>query len=460
MSNTQIISELVDSIKYEQLPDEVIEQVKKITLHVIAVSLAAEPIPQAKTVKQLVQNKKGKKLATVWGGKGEKVELESAVFANATLADILDWEDCSWSGHPSAGAVSVAFALAESYGLSGKDYITSIAAAYEGYQRIACSVKPTPEYRTQYGSGLISWQTFVSTFVAAKILKLNVDEINQAIGATLYQTPIGISRHAGHNKKSDIYHYAHGTDARNALFAVELTKAGFDNGMDYLDGPQGYWHFVSNQQDEDWYTKPLGRPWYINETYIKHWPANMWVQTPLEILSHIYAEHPFTADEVEQILVSPDIDRIVGDYSKTTRTTLDAQFNTGFCLASFILDQNPGPQWFLEDKLVDSKVIELASKVSGFGEKITTGNCFAIFATGSFPEVTVKVILRDGTILSKTENYPKGHPRNDTTLEEEEGFFRKVTHNYLSEDKIEKFITLVEHMESVEDFSQLADCVW
>ena len=60
-----------------------------------------------------------KKEATIVGD-GSKVPCAAAAFANGTLADILDWEDCSWTGHPSAGAIPAALAMGELVKASGK----------------------------------------------------------------------------------------------------------------------------------------------------------------------------------------------------------------------------------------------------------------------------------------------------------------------------------------------------
>ncbi len=67
-------------------------------------------------------------------GERTKVSCIQAAFANGTLADILGWEDCSWTAHPSANAIPAALAIDERLSASGRDYITSIVAGYEVYQ--------------------------------------------------------------------------------------------------------------------------------------------------------------------------------------------------------------------------------------------------------------------------------------------------------------------------------------
>ena len=457
MSNTQKLSELVAGIKYEDLPASVIEQVKRLTIHTVGVSIASNPIKTTRNAIKLAEANGGTQEATIWGGNGKKVTAESAAFANATQADVLDWEDCSWTGHPSAGAIAAAFTVAEARHKTGKDYITAVAAAYEGYQRIASSVQPSGEYLKGHSWGLSSWQIFGSTLAATKLIGLDADKTNQAIGATVYVTPVAVGLHAAGPAKSDIYHYAHGTDAYNGIFAAKIAEVGFDNGKDYLDGPIGYWSTVSDRNDQSWFSRNLRDDnWLINETYLKHWPANMWIQTPLEILDAIYKEHPFTADEVKEITLSPITTLTATSYEESARTTLDAQFNASFCFAAYILNPTPSADWFTEDQLEKSEILKLAAKFHEEGETVTPRDNFNVFQQRDFPEMTVTVKLNDGTVLTKTLAYPKGHPVNNTTLEEEYELFRRITAPFIGEENAEKFISSIDSLENVDDIANIA----
>lgn len=452
-SNTQQVSEFIESIRYEDFPPEVIEQVKRLTIHTIGVSIAAAPIEQAQNAIRLSEEKGGKPEATIWGGNGQKVPAEDAAFSNATLADILDWEDCSWTGHPSAGVIAAAYAVAEGLGTSGKDYITAVVTGYEGYQRVAMAVQPSREYYQNHSWGLSSWQIFGSQIAAAKLYGLDAKKINQSFGAAVYAAPGPLGLHAG-AEKSDVYHFAHGIDAYNGIFASKLARAGIENGTDYLDGPRGYWSLVSDRNDESWYLRDAGSRWLILETYIKHWPANMWVQTPLELLDAIYKEHPFTADKVKEIRLSPVTTLTALDYSKTPRTTLDAQFNASFCLAAYILNPDLQAGWFTADQLNRKELIALAAKVKEVGETLTPTDHFDVFKTGSFPEMSLEIDLKDGTVLSKTLRYPKGHPKNNTTLEEEYALFRKITAPFIGGEKAENFIKAIDDLENLENLAE------
>ena len=208
--------------------------------------------------------------------------------------------------------------------------------------------------------------------------------------------------------------------------------------------------------DESWYTKDLGEKWLIEETYIKHWPANMWVQTPLELLDALYKEEKFQAEDVKEIRLNPTTSLTRLNYRETAKTTLDAQFNLSFCLAAYLLNQEPSAYWFTKDQLDREEVLTLADKVKSIGDvKIPTDN-FDVFKAGSFPEMTLEIDLKNGKTLSKTIRFPKGHPQNNTTLDEEKELFKKVAVPVIGKEKAEGFLEQIDRLEELESLEQAA----
>ena len=99
---TQIIADYLSELKYEDIPAEVIERAKLVTLHTIGAAIAAVKTEAGSNIIDVAKTLgNGGKEATIIGD-GTKVGLGNAVLASGTLADLLDWEDCSWTGHPSA----------------------------------------------------------------------------------------------------------------------------------------------------------------------------------------------------------------------------------------------------------------------------------------------------------------------------------------------------------------------
>ena len=462
-THTQRLANYLAGLRYEELPDQAIEQAKKLTLHTVGAAIAALGLEASRKPIAIALENGGRPEATLWGSSGgKKVSASEAAFSNSTLSDLLDWEDCSWTGHGSAGVIPVSLAMGEKYHISGKDYLTAVVAGFEGYHRAAMAVQPTQEYlKSGNGWGLISWQVFAGAIPAGKILKLDPYRFNQLFGACQYLTIVPTNRHSEGNRKSDVYHFCHGFCARNGIAAAMVTEQGFSNLDNCFEGEtSAYWQFLSDQLNYDWLVKDLGTHWYINDTYLKHWPANMWVQTAMEALDRIMKRRPFGAEEVEAIRVSPTLGMVCGNYAESSRTCLDAQFSIGYCMTAYIMDKThtPGSHWFSEERLNDQALIDFAnSKYQFFGPSVTTLDCFEEFRKNSFPESEVEVHLTDGTVLTEAVRYPKGHPQNNFTMWEEGAHFRNCCGPYMDQGQIDHILQAVEHLEEMDDVAALPE---
>ncbi len=446
---TRLMSELSVNMKYEDLPDEVIEQVKKLTMLTLGVSLGAYPIGVAKRAIGMTKEKGGKKESTILAD-GAKVPMEEAAFVNATMADCLDWEDCTWTGHASAGAIPTALAVSEANKASGKDYITAVVAGYEVYQRIAMAVQASAEYRKEKNAwGLVSWQIYSCVIPAAKLMGLDVEKTQQALGVALYQVNAPTSKHTL-TPKSDVYHYAHGFCARDGITSALIAKSGIDGLYDSLDEPGCYANVISDKYDTEWYFR---KGYLIMETMFKHWPANIWIQGPLDALDALIKENEIKAYDVKEITVSPIYPMTNTFQPEGYAGVMDAQFSVPFCLATLLLDPNPGYNWFTEERLTDPEILAMAGKIKGAPPVTDRHKSFALFQAGSFPEVTVTVTLNDNAQYVKNLQYPKGHARNKLTWDELKDRFRLGASACLKAEKVEKLIDAIENLDTIKDMS-------
>ena len=142
MNNSAALSQFAVNLKYEDIPAEVIEMAKKMAIQTIGAALASKEMDFTQSVLDFSKKYSSGPADATLMLDGRKTSLLGAVFANSIISDNIDWEDCSWTGHPSAGLVPAALALAEARGKSGKDFLTAIIAGFEVYQRIAMVIQP------------------------------------------------------------------------------------------------------------------------------------------------------------------------------------------------------------------------------------------------------------------------------------------------------------------------------
>lgn len=452
---TDTLSKFVNDLKYEDIPSEVIERAKMIVLHTIGAALASKDHPMAEQAVRLGKLAGvGGPQATLWTD-GSKVSMISAALANGTLSDILNWEDCSWTGHPSAAAVPVALAVAEAQKRSGKEFLTAVVLAYECYQRIAMVVQPPEDWNINNGWGLICWQIFAGMVPAAKFAELSDERMNQAFGFGATACPIPSNLHEV--TMSDECHFEYGMRAKDGILCAMCAKAGVDNYMDCFDDPWSFELHMTSSNRPDWYTKDLGKRWLTMETMLKHWPANMYLQNTMEITSDLIQQHGISADRVEEVVVDPPVAQCMEVNAEGFTSVQQAQFSVPFMLASLILDPVPGAQWFEEKKLTDSNVLDLAARVHpGKSAANDILQLFRDFQEGNTPETTVTIRTVDGKEYSQSMQYHPGHPKNMFSREELKRSFHVQTRKVLTAEKADK---IAEAFLNIDQYNDVADAV-
>jgi 2-methylcitrate dehydratase PrpD len=461
-SYTEQLTKLLCDLRFDDIPADVIEQVKKLTMHVIGVSIASYPTEQCKRSVKLAQSRGGVPEATVWCSDGQKVPIENACFANGTMTDIMDWEDCSWIGHPTPCVIPVCLGFAERDQSSGKDYILNMVTALEGYTRAGMAMQPTRDYVNDgFRFPLLSVSILASSIAAAKCLGLDKDPkvFEQVFGAATYHMQVPSNKHSHLENMSDIWHYGQGIASRNGVNAALITAQGFDNCYAALDDWDGLWKMISDQHRTEWYTKDWKKAWYTKEIVMKHWPINIWVEAPVDGMATLYERHKFSLSDVKAVRVSPPANILVADYAASARGMLDAMFNIAYCCTAYLMKpDSPGYDWFTPEMRNSEELIAFTKKFSYPGDFVITYDHFVGFmGTGEFPEVTVEVELNDGTVCKESLRYPKGHPRNNFTLEECAADFRTCCTPFLGKEKTEKFLAAVLDLENISNMKPIAE---
>ncbi len=469
---TQELSEYAVSLKYEDLPPEVVERAKMIMLQTVGAALAAKGTPIYDRIMKMAREANGGSGGdtTVWGA-GEKLAAVNAALVLGTATDALDWEDCSWTGHPSAGIIPCAWLAAEERHKSGKDLITAIVTGYEVYQRIAMAVQPSDERWKKKGWGLTSWQIFGCILPVAKLYGFDARKINQAIGMGCECSTLPVAYHA--TTMSDFYHYEHGYRARDGFVIAKAVEKGIHNQRDALDEPRCYTGVIcgddgsngsgettirSGEADLTWLTRDLGKRYLIMETLLKHWPANMWVQTPVELIKDMSERHGFGAGDIEEIVVDPPVKGRMWAPDEGFTSVTHAQFSIPFVIASWLRDPNPGAHWYTAEKMKDPKTIALAKRVKfGDSPEESPMSSFKMFREErGYPMKTVTVTLKDGTRYEGKMDCHPGHPKNMMSREEFSNRFRVQAAPALGDKELEKALEVLCNIESVEDISALA----
>ena len=443
--NTKQIVHFVKELKYEDIPPVVIERAKMMVLHTVGVCLCSSELQEIKDAIEIAKEMSpgGEEIATIWAD-GKKVSWEAATFVAGTMGDMLDWEDCSVTGHPSAGIITTAVVAGEVLKKSGKDVLTAIVAGYEVYQRIALAGR----------TNIVSYNIFGNLTVLMKLLDLSEEKMNRAFGIGTACSIISCNVHEA--TMSDSLNYLYGfknestvTMIKTAMLGIENMEDAFDDGTAYLN------HTV--EPDITWLTKDLGTEWFLmSMILVKHSPANVFVQTYAELARNLINKYKFNPDDVEEIIIRPSV-AVRHWYSDWGyKSVTQAQFSIPYCTACAMYHPEPGAIWYQPETMVDPKIVALMNKVKADGFVKMTGLKFIKdLIDGKHPEKFMIVRMKDGTEYVESAFTHPGHPSYMLTRDEFKDRFRLETKNVLSAEKAESAMDCICHLEQYEDASVL-----
>ena len=443
--NTKQIVHFVKELKYEDIPPVVIERAKMMVLHTVGVCLCSSELQEIKDAIEIAKEMSpgGEEIATIWAD-GKKVSWEAATFVAGTMGDMLDWEDCSVTGHPSAGIITTAVVAGEVLKKSGKDVLTAIVAGYEVYQRIALAGR----------TNIVSYNIFGNLTVLMKLLDLSEEKMNRAFGIGTACSIISCNVHEA--TMSDSLNYLYGfknestvTMIKTAMLGIENMEDAFDDGTAYLN------HTV--EPDITWLTKDLGTEWFLmSMILVKHSPANVFVQTYAELARNLINKYKFNPDDVEEIIIRPSVAFRHWYSDWGYKSVTQAQFSIPYCTACAMYHPEPGAIWYQPETRVDPKIVALMNKVKADGFVKMGGNKFIKdLIEGKHPEKFMTVRLKDGTEYTESLFTHPGHPSYMLTRDEFKDDFRMLTRYVLTPKKIEGAIETICHLDEYDDVSGL-----
>src|SRR5246127_404068 len=145
MSLSRDLAAFVANLRYDDLPAEVVDRAKGVTLEALCSALVGHDFPAARQALALMKEEEagGGGAATVLCD-GAKLTKAGAAFVNAeTIFAGGKWDTFRMLTHPGVAILPAALVAAEITGASGTEFLTAIAAGYEGMERMAAEFIPT-----------------------------------------------------------------------------------------------------------------------------------------------------------------------------------------------------------------------------------------------------------------------------------------------------------------------------
>jgi 2-methylcitrate dehydratase PrpD len=373
-----------------------------------------------------------------------RTSIVSAAFANAMFGHADETDDFHpfTKAHPGCAVVPAAFAMAESRGGSGDEFLKAVTLGYDLCCRFLMALGPAHVRATHKSAEGLS-STFGAAAAAASLARFDEARMRYAISYAAQQVSGVWSwvRDAEHVEKAFDFS---GMGARNGIAAATMVEAGFTGVADALDGERNVIDAVSDEPAPEELVADLGRRFYVEETAIKTFPVGYPIQSPLDAFFTLRREHGLTADDVERMLV-----RLPEDGARIVDNRAMPDVNCQHIMAVALVD---GTITFENshsfERMSDPEVRSVRERI----ELVADPSLVTVEAPRSG---FVEVSLRDGRSFNRFVSHAPGTPENPLDWDRLSAKARGLMAPILGADRAEQLIAVVDSLEDVRDIRDL-----
>ena len=450
----EVLAEFAVNSKYEDLPRETTDQVKRYVLDVIGCTIGSSRRPQINILTEVLKEQGGQPYSSIFAH-GFKTSPMNAALLNGTMGHALDFDDDHREGtmHPSVAVFPAVFAVGEKRNASGKDFMRSFILGLEVMIRLGESLLGQSYYQGFHPTGTCG--VFGAATACATIMGLDVLRTKYALGIA-GSFSAGTQECTGEGAWQKPLQAGH--PAMGGVLAAALAEKEFIGAGTVFDGPYGLIKALSykDQYEYDRITETLGRKWEMTETSIKVHACCRFSGPVTDCALDLY-EQGVRAKNVKKITAK------VGEFTVKMlcypidrklrpQTHVDAQFSLPYAIAVALCKNRTGIKEFSADAIHDPEVLALAEKVTWELDPEAEK-----WYPKAYP-ATVMTELNDGRVLQAHVDYPKGDPENPASDEEIIAKFNSLAEPYVERDKREKIVEAVMRLENI-NIVELAELV-
>ena len=439
---TDLLSAYACRLTYQDLPPEVVHQVKRTLVDTVGCALGGFHAEPSVIARRLASRVTSTMPSRILGTKDDSAP-DMAGFANGVMARYLDCNDSYFSpggGHPS-DMIPAILAMASPLGSDGRTVITAITLAYEVFCRLSDEVV----------AGDLGWDQGIFSVVGAacgagKVLGLGRPAMAHALSlAVVPNLPLGATRVG---ELSMWKGCAAACATRAGIFAAQLAREGMTGPAEAFDGPRGLWEQAVGQPVALQQLGGGGEPFRITETSFKFFPSQIHTQGPIGLALEL---HPHVdSSEIAAIRVCTYHSAVRSaatdpqKWDPQTRETAD--HSIPYLVATAFQDGAVTPESFAPEKIRSPALRQLISKMTIEEESTFTQH---------FPQELncwMEVTTTSGQRFTAETAYPKGHQQNPLKDAELDAKFRHLAAGILPEPQCHAALT---HLWSLEEAPNL-----
>jgi 2-methylcitrate dehydratase PrpD len=341
---------------------------------------------------------------------GARRSVDSAALVNGVAAHVLDYDDVSLDGHPSAVLVSAILAQGEASGSSGAEMLVAYIAGFEVWAELLAR-EPTPLHRKGWHPSAVLG-TVAAAAACAKLRGLDGKGAATAMAIAASMSS-GLVANFGTMTKS----FQVARAAQSGVIAARLAQAGLTASLDALEHPSGLLAALSaeGKAERDRRFVAEQKEWHIvgEGLNIKCYPICYATHRSIDAALGLVDRYDLKPDAVERIHVSTGETQLRMLRNSRPQTGLEAKFSMQFAMASALVARKVGLAE-LSDSFVRRPDVQAIFPLVSFAttDTLKEGSNFA-------PADSVEITTKSGeTLKSGPVEYAKGSHQKPLSYQE------------------------------------------
>ena len=440
---TRTLVRFSHALNSEDLSSEVAERAKYLLLDYLGVAIAGSLSESSQPIYRMLARSASPGPCTVIGT-ASQTSPESAALANGTAAHSLELDDTHQAGsiHPGVVMFSTGIALSEIQpDIDSGQFVSAVVAGYEVAARLGMALQPKSHYELGFHP-TSTCGVFGAAVTAAKLLRLSEEQMLSAVGIA-GSMAAGSLEFLAEGAWTKRLHP--GLAAQNGILAAKLAAEGFRGPSTILEGRDGFLSAYSRNSKPEFVTQNLGQDFEILRTSVKPHACCRYMQSPIDGLIELAAEHDIYPEQVERVEVavleagwSLVCEPRKRKYSP--ENIVDAQFSMPYGAAVALTDRAAGLDQFTGESFHSPQIKCLMDKVVLKKDSRIEKNFPA-----EWPAL-VSVYLTNGKHFEKYVRFPKGDPENPLAWQELSAKFTSLAARVFPKSRCDQIIHSVKGM--------------
>lgn len=366
LTPTQDLASWVSALRYEHLPAEVTQTVRRCLLDAIGCGLYGRDQACAAIIADWLSAGEmatgSTASASAWGDSLPRLRTQDAALLNGVAAHSFELDDFHNAKlHPGAAIIPAAMAVAESIGAGGRELVTAIAAGYEVMIRTSKALNPTvARLRGWHLTGVCG--PLGAAAAAASLYRLDRIQTAWALGLGGTQGS-GLWAFNADGAMSKRFHA--GRAAQSGVIAAELAARGFSGPTRLYEAPDGsFLGAFSTDSSMEVLTHNLGNEFHLvtigNKPYPSCASTHAYIDAALQLRERL-------GDRVRLIngirIGCTKVVDIQCGFQYFPDTSVTAQMSAKYCVALTLLHGIPGPAHFHAPYLEDPAIVKMAQSI-------------------------------------------------------------------------------------------------